>query len=146
MNLKAIVPLILIGSIALTGCSSGESQPGSESESPSAEVSSEAPTPLGEMSFATVTELKDALVAEGFPCPEWIETNQVKLAATSGTCDDSSVLSVYTSNSAKEDVIQNLKSFTGDFGGHLVVGENWILNTADNEVWAEKLGAMPVSW
>lgn len=99
----------------------------------------------GSTEYAHVEDLKDALVAEGFPCPEWEQSDVVSFAATSGSCDDTSVLSVFLSDSAKEEVIQNQKALN-DLGGHLVVGKNWILNTPDAEAWAEKLGAMPVTW
>ena len=100
----------------------------------------------GETKYSTVVDLKNALVAAGLPCTDWKQTDQVTLAASSGECDPVTVLSVYTSDSSKEQVIQNLKKLTADYGGHLVSGENWLLNTPDAEEWAEKLGGMPITW
>jgi len=102
--------LIAIAAVVLlvTGCASQ-----SEPEYPS--------------SYRSVEELKEAFVKAGGECPDWEQTNQVKLAAESGTCSESNVLSIYSSEAVRDEALAAYKSIAlGD--STLLVGENWIIN------------------
>lgn len=142
---KVIAGILAAGvALTLTGCGDA-----SETESADAETETVEEKVLpGDQEFKTVVELRDAAAELGFPCPDWEETNQVTLAAGSGTCSSRSVLSVYTGEANRDEAVQNLKTFPGaeDLGGEIVVGPNWIINTDDAEHWATILGAMPVVW
>ena len=138
-KLASLFTCIAIGALSLSACST-EDPPAPESQPVSAEE--ELP---GDLEYKTVVELRDAVVYLGFPCPEWDERNQVTLAAGSGVCSTSSVLSVYLSDASKDEAIQNLKSFN-DSKGTLIVGPNWIINTPDAKKWAPIFNATPVIW
>ena len=105
----------------------------------------------GDTEYEHVEDLKDALVAEGFPCSEW-ELTDLGSQVTSGDCNDDDlspvtvVVTVFDSESEKEGFIRTYKGFS-DSAGFLVVGKNWVmLNVPDAEHWAEKLGAKADVW
>jgi hypothetical protein len=89
--------------------------------------------------YDTVVDLRDAYVAAGGACPEWVEGNHITKAAQSGDCDSSTVLSIYLNESGRDSVIADMKSLSlGDM--HLLVGENWVINTKDPEAYLDSLG------
>lgn len=109
-----------------------------------------APAPAvqdGPKEFATVLELRDAFVEAGGACPDWDQTNSVKISAQSGVCDTSTVLSVYLSKEAVERRVEETKgSIFGTVGGDWLVGENWIVNADELGPIKEKLGGQIVSF
>jgi hypothetical protein len=120
--------------LSLSGCAADASS-----------SSSTAPTKTAPpATFDTVLELRDAFVAAGGDCEEWQQGDRVTLAAQSGDCDTNTVLSVYLSESSRDQVITNLKSMTAV---HLIVGENWIINTpaADDDYSADLGGTIVTS-
>ena len=123
--------LVLIGAcgLMLAGCAT---MPPSAPASPSPKAT-----------YATVVELRDAYVAAGGECPDWTASNRVKLAAESGDCSSNTVLSTYLSTDIRDQVVTTLKSFGTDV--HLLVGENWVINTPDPESLVKKLGGTVVS-
>ena len=122
--------------LLLSGCSSA---------APSERDAKSTPTPSQEPAdtYATVTDLRDAFVAAGGACPDWRQTDRVKLAAQSGDCSDSTVLSIYSSETDRDQIVENLKSF--GMGVHLLVGENWIVNVEAPERYADALGGTVVT-
>lgn len=114
-----------------------------------APITSADPTPTPTSSqepadtYSTVNDLRDAFVAAGGACPDWRQTNRVTLAAQSGDCSDSTVLSIYSSEADRDQVVENLKSF--GMGVHLLVGENWIVNVEGPEEYADELGGTVVT-
>lgn len=99
----------------------------------------EEPQPLGEV--GSVTQLRDAVVEAGYPCPNWTQTNAVTNAAESGTCSDKDVFCTYASQSdrdaqvsqerANKDTLRN----AGITPGSTIVGPNWMVNlSADADI------------
>lgn len=86
------------------------------------------------MRFATVTALRDAAVAVGYPCPNWEQTNFIPLASESGSCSVADELSVYGSDSSHEQqvrmyaALQQLHAQGGGTGDPFLVGPNWIVS------------------
>lgn len=81
--------------------------------------------------YSSVEELRDAFVKAGGECPEWEQRNQVSLSAESGECSSQTVLSIYSSESDRDQVVNTQKELHKmvDMGGmHLLVGANWIIN------------------
>lgn len=116
---------------ALTGCSS---------PSPAAKAE-------GPKTFDTAVELRDAFVNAGGQCSDWTQDNSVDIASQSGSCDGSTVLSVYLSRDAVERRVEATKgSIFGSIGGDWLVGENWIVNADDLTGIQEKLGGQVVSF
>lgn len=110
--------------VVLAGCSSS-----APTGMPSATSTA---TPTIRETFNHVTELRDAAVNAGYPCRSWVESNKVTLAASSGTCSDSDVFSVYLSADAVQQVVTNLKGLPGEV--HLLVGQNWVINADDEHL------------
>lgn len=82
--------------------------------------------------FRSVEELRDAFIEAGGICEEWEQSNKVKVAAESGTCDGSNVLSIYSSETDRDSVVGNMQ-FSAEILGevNLLVGKNWIINDPD---------------
>ncbi len=92
-------------------------------------------------SYGSVEDLRDAYVAAGGDCDGWSQDNQVTLAAESGVCDSNTVLSTYTSQDAKEEIVATVKAVGDVIGGYsLLVGVNWIINSPDAKDAREVLG------
>lgn len=91
-----------------------------------------------------VVAVRDAYRAAGGDCDEWVQTNQVTNAIASGTCDDDAVLMVFVSETERDDTINGLRLIAQD-GVHLIVGENWLINTPDAVRLAVKLGGTSVT-
>lgn len=119
---------VLSVAVLLTGCSA-QARPAAK--------------PKPKASYATVVELRDAFVKAGGACPNWVEGDQVTLAAQSGTCSDTAVLSVYLTRSAVLQMAETQKS--GGFPVTLLVGQNWAINTPHPERYAGKLGGTVVT-
>lgn len=139
--------VVLLGVAVLAGCTGGDqSSPSVEVSSSRVETPTPTPTPSPSlpMRFDDVVALRDAAVKAGLPCPSWEQRNLVKLAASSGTCSDQDVLSVYLSEDAVQQSVDVLKTL-GPV--HLLVGPNWIINHSDEltlHVLKVELGGMIV--
>ncbi|MFB9309333.1 hypothetical protein BJY17_001205 [Agromyces hippuratus] len=103
-----------------------------------------APEPEPVATYSTVDELREAFVAAGGECPEWVQGDQVTLAAQSGSCSDDTVLSIYTGATDRDEVVGNLKTLLSD-DLSLLVGENWIINVPEPELYVDKLGGTVVT-
>lgn len=77
--------------------------------------------------FRSVEELRDAFVRAGGDCPDWKQTNQIPLAAESGTCSDSNVLSIYSSTADRDKLVTRYKEIASE-DSVILVGENWVIN------------------
>ena len=111
--------LLALAVLALAGCS-GEPAPASTPTSP----------PVAQ-SYASVVELKDAAVAAGYDCPNWVQSNRITLAASSGECSTRDTFAVYLTEQDVSTAVQKHKSFGKSFGTEvsLLVGPNWIINS-----------------
>jgi hypothetical protein len=126
--------------LATSACASGqagaENTPtSSESASPTATMTpAPTPTAAGEPaspaapSYATVEELRTALVAAGATCPSFIEEDTVPVARESATCTGYIWgLSIYDTIEARNSVLAPIVDSLepSDF----LVGLNWLLTT-----------------
>lgn len=127
-NIVAHVLILL----ALTGCSAPASP---------ASTKTEAAKPKA--TYSTVAELKKAFENAGGDCSAWEQTDAVKVAAQSGDCTRQTVLSVYVSATSRDQVVTFAK--TSGVAAHLLVGENWIINTPNPEEYVKKLGGTVVT-
>lgn len=101
-------------------------------------------------SVSSVTELRDALVAAGYECPNWDQSNVVDLAAESGSCSDSDVLSTFASPGNLQDQLdtsRGMDQMSIDAGlkpDPSLVGPNWIFRSPDAGAYADELGGTVV--
>jgi len=93
--------------------------------------------------FETVIEMRDAYIEAGGDCPNW-ELSTVSLAIGSGSCSDSSVLSIYSSREIANEQNSQMKAYILEMFPSslndrltLLVGENWILNDSDSTAFNE---------
>lgn len=121
---------------------------GGEGE-PTAASAEKAPAELGNVS--SVVELRDALVDAGYDCAEWEQSNAVSLAAESGSCDDSSVLTTFASAGDLQQQLDREKSNESllvDAGidpTPILVGPNWMVKAPLAGDYAGDLGGTVVS-
>lgn len=129
------IPLVLVAVVLLlAGCST---------TAPKAVESTPPPPAKPQATYSTVVELRDAFVKAGGDCPDWVANNRVKLAAQSGDCDANTVLSTYLSADIRDQVVTTLKGLSVDT--HLLVGENWVINVADPDLFVKVLGGTVVT-
>lgn len=82
--------------------------------------------------YGSVVEFRDALVTAGLDCADWKQDDQISAAAQSGTCGSSAVLMTFTSQQDRDSIVTGQREFVAGTGidVHLLVGPNWILNSA----------------
>jgi predicted small lipoprotein YifL len=124
MKTKFVAGLIVLASVvSLTGC-----------------------MPSGPKKYASIDDLVAAYEAAGQSC-DWTETDQVTDALASGTCSDSSVLSLWLDSGDATDSANSLLELGTSYGikVHLLVGPNWLINDPAVEELQKKLGGKIIS-
>lgn len=115
--------------LALAGCGGGADG----NSSPPAQK----PSKPAAVAYGSLTELKDAAVAGGYVCENWVADNVVTLAAESGTCSDDSVFSTYASESdlqAQLDLGKEMDEMSLNVGldtSTQLIGPNWIITAPE---------------
>lgn len=94
------------------------------------------------MSYTSIEQLRDDVVKAGYACPNWRQTNQVKLAAASGSCDGSSVFMLFLNEADVSTNVQNLKAIGAPV--HALVGPNWIVNVPNPSSLLKGMGGIVV--
>lgn len=137
-----LLGVLVLGAAGLTGCSGGgtASQPPQVSATATAAPSPTKPVPVNGEHYSSVQSLKEAFVLAGGICSGYSQTDNVTLAAQSGTCGKGAVLTTYSSVSDRDQVVANMKQFSDMVGMHLLVGENWIVNDDSVAAVQPKLG------
>lgn len=97
--------------------------------------------PSGPKKYASIDELVAAYVSAGQSC-DWTQTDQVTDAIASGTCSETSVLSLWLDSGDATDSANSLVELGKSFGMkmHLLVGPNWLINDPAVEELQKKLG------
>lgn len=129
---KSALGLVALGtaSLALAGCAG--------------DGGSAIPTITGEpTSYESIEELRDKYVEAGGECPEWEELDPGEFDAEAARCSDQVVITVYNDTSQIEDVVQRALDLA--IPAHLLVGENWIVNTPTPENFVDALGGVVVT-
>ena len=75
--------------------------------------------------YATVTDLRDAAIEAGYPCPEWQQSDHVKPALSSGTCSDRDVFAVYPDSEAVQGVIDGMADYAPIT--YMLHGDTWAI-------------------
>lgn len=138
----SLLTTLVLGSAALTGCSADAtaSQPQKASATATATPSPTKTVPVNGEHYSSVQALKEAFVLAGGVCSGYSQTDNVTLAAQTGTCGKGAVLTTYSSVSDRDGVVANMKQFSDLVGMNLLVGENWIINDAGVATVQPKLG------
>jgi hypothetical protein len=141
MNYQKLALIVcLLGAVALTGCAGGGTY--------AASASTPTPTktvPANGEHYSSVVGLKSAFVEAGGDCSGFEQTNKVTHAAESGNCGTGAVLSVYSSASDRDAVVNGMKQFADIIGMNVLVGENWIINDKKVAQYQSKLGGTLVT-
>jgi hypothetical protein len=120
--------------LVLMSCGSGENS------SSSSDGDAIPTTVVMEKRFESVLEMRDSYIEIGGSCADWEQSNQVKLALESGECNESNVMSIYSSRAVADEQNRAFKELineimpswiTEDRPISLLVGANWILNESD---------------
>ncbi|WP_284977603.1 hypothetical protein [Arthrobacter sp. fls2-241-R2A-200] len=140
---KLLLTVCLLGAVALTGCA-----PVGGTSTASASTPTPTPTktvPANGEHYSSVASLEAAFVEAGGDCSGFEQTNKVTHAAESGNCGTGSVLSVYSSLSDRDAVVDEMKQFADVIGMNVLVGENWIINDKKVAQYQPKLGGTLVT-
>lgn len=97
--------------------------------------------PADGRTFETVGELREALEAAGFECPEVMVHNRFKYASASGSCGEIG-LGIYANGASLDSELAARKTYTGDT---INVGKNWIVGTDAPDQVQEWLGGTIVN-
>ena len=125
----------LLLTTALSGCAGIPGLGGGETPTP--------PITGAATSYDTLEQLRDAFVAAGGECGSWEEIDPGEADARGGRCDDTTVLAVYANKAELDDAVErsiNLATST-----HLLVGENWMLNTPEPQRFVDALGGRVIT-
>lgn len=123
MRTHASLVSAVVATALLTASCSSTSNP----TEPEAETSS--PAVEKDASYSTIEEFRDAVVEAGLDCPSWSERTGSTYAAAAGDCSDSTVLSIFSSETQRDEQVAVLKAITiEDEGQPLLVGPNWMIN------------------
>ncbi|MGO1544853.1 MAG: hypothetical protein ACTHXA_11025 [Gulosibacter sp.] len=125
------VATLSVGGLALTGCAGGgDGDP--------------APSITGEAtSYDSLEGLRDLYVEAGGDCPEWEEIDPGEYDAQAGRCSDQVVIAIYNDTTQIDEVVDRALDLM--MPTHMIVGENWIINTPDPDQYVAALGGMVVS-
>lgn len=87
--------------------------------------------------FESVEALKDAYVKAGGSCDSWSQDDQIETALESGSCDDDTRLSIYSTHLRALESVRITNSSVGDMIGYenlndSLVGSNWVINSDEN--------------
>lgn len=100
-------------------------------------------TELGKVS--TIDEVVEAFVEAGGVC-NWKQTDEVRLAVASGTCSDSTVISIYENTDKRTKALNAQRDIVLLFEPEnstplaALAGENWVINSPEAESMQEALG------
>ncbi len=89
----------------------------------------DAPDAADDSSSGTGVELRDALVASGYPCISWREVEASNFAGQTGACD-TVVMSTYATDSDKAKALDRIREISHVAGGidtSGLVGPNWLM-------------------
>ena len=128
--------IVCLGVTLMAACSASDQTP------PVADDSTLTP----DSEYESVIELKDAAVVAGLPCPNWKQSNLVKLAAESGSCSGSSVLATFSTDRSLGQQVESYRSIaelfkdTGIEKDPVLVGPNWTINSPEAKTLQPILG------
>jgi hypothetical protein len=122
---KIVLGLLLV--LSLAGCSSTAS------------------TPEPKETYDSVAELGDAFEDAGGDCSDFDQTDQILSAKESAICNPSTLISIYASESDRDQMIASLKNSLGDTPPHLLVGKNWVINTENPDEYVDELGGKVIT-
>jgi hypothetical protein len=138
VKIVVIIAIVVVGLIWLVSCgaiiSAMGDDPAATTAQPATSASPTSPSassgPAAAQSYASVTELRNAVVKAGYPCPKWkrwkLKGSGLAYAKEAGACSDIDYLSIYVDASA---VAKQVDTETGVV---LIVGPNWMLFIPDD--------------
>jgi hypothetical protein len=127
MKAIATATLGLLLALTLSACSGVAAQTG--------------PTPIGKVS--TIEQVRDAFIAAGGVC-NWKQDDRVDDATASGTCSDQTVIMLFANPDDKAMVANRLSEVLAGVGTHLLVGDNWIINSPEAVKMQKEIGGKVV--
>lgn len=137
-----------------SGNSLGETLGNTEAEMPAPSVTDtaqpEATPPADGGTYSSIVDLQRAYVKAGGDCSLLDQANQISLAAESGNCNDTTVISTYLSRDDISTLIQNNKELTADLeverNDVWLIGQNWVINSDDATEIQKEMGGQLVSF
>jgi hypothetical protein len=139
--MRTIIGVALLVALTVTGCGLDKG-----TGAPDSTPTPTATPPPTAQPYQTVEALKDAAVAAGMTCANWVQDNVVKEAAESGHCSDEDVFTTYTTDADLQAAVENARGMSEMLRENKIepspnlVGVNWIINAPGADKLAPKLG------
>lgn len=121
----------MICMLVLTGCVQ-------INPAPAPQETTEPPADGGK--YASVVELRDAMVKAGLNCPHWDEHDGMMDSASSADCSENIVLATYSSWEDREKQMNRYRAMGESLDVTVLVGTNWTINSPLAEKVKDKLG------
>lgn len=96
--------------------------------------------PVDGGTYASVVELRDAMVKAGLDCPQWKEHGRTMNTASSADCSDNTLIATYSSWSNQEKQMDMYRAMGESLDITVLVGANWTINSPFAEKLKDKLG------
>lgn len=90
--------------------------------------------------YASVVELRDAMVKAGLDCARWDEHDSMMDSASSADCSENIVLATYSSWADKEKQMDRYRAIGKSMEITVLVGTNWTINSPLADKVKDKLG------
>lgn len=90
--------------------------------------------------YASVVELRDAMVKAGLDCPRWDEHDLMMDSASSADCSENIVLATYSSWADREKQMDRYRAIGKSMEITVLVGTNWTINSPLADKVKDKLG------
>lgn len=91
-------------------------------------------------SYATIHELRDAVVEAGFACPDWRSHNNGDHNMVGASCSDNLVMAIYMDDAQQQEQLDVWEGFSEFLEMTVLVGDNWTVNTDDAEALRREMG------
>lgn len=137
---STIAAFTAVSALMITGCSSTSSTP--------APPDSTSPAVVKDATYGSVTDLKNAAVISGLPCPKFKMSNKLTNAAQSAECSGDAVLATYATQADLQAQLKQYRAMATLFKqqsvplNSLLIGPNWTINAPEAAELQPMLGGV----
>jgi hypothetical protein len=124
--------------LVLTGCVQINTAPVPQDAAPLPKVTSKPPADGGK--YASVVELRDAMVKAGLACPQWREHDVNIIFASSADCSENTLIATYSSWTDLNKQMNSYRAMGESMEMTVLVGVNWTIDSPLADKVQDKLG------
>ncbi|GKV72960.1 hypothetical protein NCCP2145_23410 [Pseudarthrobacter sp. NCCP-2145] len=128
----------LLCMLVLSGCVQVNAAPLPRDAAPSPQTTATPRVDGG--SYASVVELRDAMVNAGLDCPQWDRHDGMLDSMSAADCSENIVLATYSSKDDREKQMKRYRAMGESMEMTVLVGVNWTINSPLADRVQDKLG------